>query len=146
MTTTEDDRPPLEQLLDMLVYAPIGLALEAREQLPRYVERGRGQVAMARVLGRFAAAKAEEEAGRIVAAAVEGFSAPPAVPASARSNEGADGIEAAVADYDTLTAAHIVRILPTLNPEQLETVREHEAAGRNRVTVLNRIAQLLETA
>ena len=34
----------LEQALDLFVYAPLGLALTAREELPRLVEKGRQQL------------------------------------------------------------------------------------------------------
>ena len=40
-----------DQLVDLLVYAPVGLALEALDKLPSYVERGKSQV----TLGRFVA-------------------------------------------------------------------------------------------
>ena len=48
-----EDRP-VDQVLDLLVYAPIGFALEARELLPQLVDRGRGQVALMRLAGRMA--------------------------------------------------------------------------------------------
>jgi hypothetical protein len=37
-------RDPLEQLLDMALYAPLGLALSARERLPEFAGRGRREV------------------------------------------------------------------------------------------------------
>lgn len=44
-----DEDKRLEQLLDLLVYAPLGLALEYRDLLPKLAERGRGQVALMRL-------------------------------------------------------------------------------------------------
>ncbi len=35
---------PLEQLLDVALYAPLGLALAARERLPEFAERGRREI------------------------------------------------------------------------------------------------------
>lgn len=58
-----DDDKRLEQLLDLLVYAPLGLALESKELLPKLAERGRGQVALMRLAQRVAA----DSAGRSVA-------------------------------------------------------------------------------
>jgi hypothetical protein len=48
----------LEQALDLFLYAPLGLALSAREELPRLVEKGRKQFSeqatTARVMGEYA--------------------------------------------------------------------------------------------
>jgi hypothetical protein len=56
---------PLDLLLDLLVYAPVGLALVASEELPKLAARGRaqigGQVNMARVLGQFAVAQGRRQ-------------------------------------------------------------------------------------
>lgn len=57
-------KPPVEQAMDLFVYAPLGFVLEAPELLPKLIERGRRQVAMARVLGRFAVEKGEVRAGK----------------------------------------------------------------------------------
>jgi hypothetical protein len=48
-----------------------------------------------------------------------------------------------IADYDDLKAAEVVSLLPELDDDELEEVREREAAGASRATVLNRIDQLL---
>jgi hypothetical protein len=65
-----EQRSPLEQVLDLVVYAPVGLVVVAGEELPRLVEKGRaqltGQIAMARVVGRFAVAQGQREAGKAV--------------------------------------------------------------------------------
>lgn len=61
----EQDRPLIEQALDLLVYAPVGLALEARELMPRLVERGRGQVVLTRLAGRVAAKRGRAEIERV---------------------------------------------------------------------------------
>ena len=53
-TMTNDDDVN-EKLLDALVYAPLGLALEAKDLLPKLAERGRGQVALTRLAGTVAA-------------------------------------------------------------------------------------------
>lgn len=67
----DDDRTPVDWALDLLVYAPLGLALEARSLLPRLVERGRqqvtGQVTMARVVGQFAVQQGRVEAEKRLA-------------------------------------------------------------------------------
>jgi hypothetical protein len=48
-----------------------------------------------------------------------------------------------IADYDELKAAEVVSLLPELDDEELEQVRDREAGGASRATVLNRIDTLL---
>jgi hypothetical protein len=60
------DRPsPVDTLLDLFVYAPVGLALLASEELPKLAAKGRaqigGQLNMARVLGQFAVAQGRRQ-------------------------------------------------------------------------------------
>lgn len=68
-----DKKTPVDLAVDLLVYAPLGLALEARNLLPRLVERGRqqvtGQVGMARVVGQFAVQQGQQEASKRLGAA-----------------------------------------------------------------------------
>lgn len=66
-------KPPLEQALDLFVYAPLGLALVAREDLPALVQRGRRQVEeqvrAARMVGELAVTQGRKEARNAVARA-----------------------------------------------------------------------------
>jgi hypothetical protein len=48
-----------------------------------------------------------------------------------------------IADYDELKVAEIVPLLPELDPDELESVREREQRGANRGTILSRIDHLL---
>jgi hypothetical protein len=48
-----------------------------------------------------------------------------------------------IADYDDLKAAEVVSLLPELDDDELEEVREREERTAGRATVLNRIDQLL---
>ena len=60
-----DQRSPLENALDLLVYAPVGLALTVAEELPKLAAKGRaqvqGQVTIARMVGQFAVAQGRKE-------------------------------------------------------------------------------------
>lgn len=56
-----NDRSLLSSVADVVVYAPLGLALDLGSLLPRLVERGRTQVAMARMMGEFAVRKGTED-------------------------------------------------------------------------------------
>ena len=65
MTASDPDhKASVEAALDLLVYAPLGLALEARTLMPTLIERGRNQVTMARMVGRFAVQQGQVEATR----------------------------------------------------------------------------------
>ena len=48
-----------------------------------------------------------------------------------------------IAEYDDLKAAEVVSLLPELDDDELEDVRDREERGANRATVINRIDQLL---
>jgi hypothetical protein len=56
----------LEAALDVFVYAPIGFLLDAREVVPKLAERGRGQVTLARLFGRYALQLGQAEAERVL--------------------------------------------------------------------------------
>jgi hypothetical protein len=53
-----EERSPAERLLEVLVFAPAGLAITAAEEFPRLVEKGKhrieGQLHAARLVGQFA--------------------------------------------------------------------------------------------
>jgi hypothetical protein len=49
-----DDRSPIDQALDLLFYAPIGLALNAEELVGQMAVRGRQSVAAAKFIGQMA--------------------------------------------------------------------------------------------
>lgn len=61
---SDPNKPSVEAALDLLVYAPLGFALEARTLLPTLVERGRNQVTMARMIGQFAVHQGQVEANK----------------------------------------------------------------------------------
>lgn len=56
---------PLDAALDLLLYAPVGLAVTAAEELPKMAAKGRTrvntQLMMARVVGQFAVARGRQE-------------------------------------------------------------------------------------
>ena len=107
----------IDQLSDLLIYAPLGLALEARDLVPKLVERGRGQVALLR----FASKVANKQ----------------------KSDSGNTKPTLPIANYDSYSAADLIKMLATLTKSQLQAILEYEKANRNRQTVINRINQLL---
>lgn len=69
MTESEPDASPkspaeavIEHALETFVYAPIGLIFEGGSLLPQLVEKGRNQVTMARMIGKFALEQGRVEA------------------------------------------------------------------------------------
>lgn len=89
-----DRKSPLDQALELLVYAPLGLALTARDQLPSLIERGRQQVnsqlGLARMMGQYAVAEGEkkvragaEQVASTVGTLLDQAQAPPATTAVA---------------------------------------------------------------
>jgi hypothetical protein len=99
-STPPDPAKVLEAALDVFVYAPIGFAFDAREVVPKLVERGRNQVALARLFGRYAMSRGQAEAERILT----NRKATPAAPTT-----GTDvGVDADVDPTDEPTVAPIV--------------------------------------
>jgi hypothetical protein len=60
-----DEKNPIEQALDVLVYAPLGFVFSAGELFPSLVEKGRSQLSMAKMVGQFAVQQGQTEAGKV---------------------------------------------------------------------------------
>lgn len=160
MAAKRDDSTPADQLVDLLVYAPVGIALEAVDNLPKFIERGRSQVTLGRFVARAAAKKGTStieslgervvhEAGQVI---VDLFgidlNPDPVVPEpeeTPRSEPAAD-TTLPIDNYDSQAAAQIVKLLAQLTPEEREAIAAHEENGRNRVTILRKIEQLRDAA
>ena len=137
-----------EQILDLVVYAPIGLALEARELLPKLADRGRGQVALARLAGKVAADRSQSDARSFVGQVIEAFGTALAGEAGdppAHDDPKADlddDASLAVDSYDSLSAPQLLPHLAPLSEVELDEILVYEQAHRSRATVINRIRQL----
>jgi hypothetical protein len=164
-------RKIVEELVDYLVYAPVGLASTVLEEMPGLVEKGRSRLTMARTIGQFAVAMgrqrvektiADRRAGRPHPADEEPAPGPgPDEPSGAEpAQDPAKGDEAgesgaahaaaasadlAIPGYDALAASQVVQRLAGLSTEELEAVRAYEEATRGRRTILGRIDQLAES-
>ncbi|HUF32374.1 MAG TPA: hypothetical protein VMN58_04100 [Acidimicrobiales bacterium] len=61
-----NDKTPLDRALDVVLFAPVGLALAARELLPDLADRGRqqltNQATMAKMVGQFAVQQGQVQA------------------------------------------------------------------------------------
>ena len=78
-----EQRSALDNALDLLVYAPVGFALTAAEEIPKLAAKGRaqvqGQITIARMVGQFAFAQGRKEIEKRF-----GVAPPPPAPAPAR--------------------------------------------------------------
>jgi hypothetical protein len=165
-----DRKSPIEQAMDLFVYAPLGLLFNAEEVIPQLVEKGRQQVSAARIFGRFAvqqggaeaskalgkvqkqAAAAAEQLGRGRPSSAGGAAAAdrraPAEPATTVRTEARSAqpdtspVTLAIPDYQSLSASQVVPRLAGLADAELEAVRTYEVAHRGRKTILSKIAQL----
>jgi hypothetical protein len=89
-------KPPLEQVIDLVVYAPVGAFVAARDQLPELIEKGRKQVtnqlSLARFVGQFAVTQGQKElqrlAGQVAQQASQMFRRPPGAPGAPGAPEG----------------------------------------------------------
>lgn len=146
----EDHDDPVDRLLDLFVYAPIGLLTVSSDHLDEFVTKGRQRAAMARTLGAFALAGADDRIGRSMAdleamareffrIVVENTSMRPEGTAGAST---ARSVEDVIPDYDDLTAKQVIERLGDLDRADLDIVEAHERAHRNRSTILARIGRL----
>ena len=147
-----EDRP-VDQVLDLLVYAPIGFALEARELLPQLVDRGRGQVALMRLAGRMASQQTPD--GDVtdtlrqgIGIVIDGLStllgtdeSSSDAPAAPTTGSVLAGVP--IPGYEEMTAREIVALLAGRPIDELLTIRTYEKANRGRSTIINRVEQLL---
>lgn len=161
MAAKRDDSNPTDQLVDLFVYAPVGIALEAVDNLPKFIERGRSQVTLGRFVARAAAKKGTStieslgervvhEAGQVIVDVFGIDLTPdsdedePVVAPRPESVPTDDDLP--IANYDSQAAAQIVKLLVQLSPDEREIIAAHEEAGRGRVTILRKIEQLREAA
>ncbi len=157
-STSEPASDPVERLLDMFLYAPIGFLSKSAESVPELAKRGRTQAANARVVGQFALGTTNAKARTALAEAqqhVHAFlniiadSAKPSrsqasaeTPSSgAAENDNASVLAGVIADYDALTAVQIFPLLADLSPTELQQISDYEQSHRARKTVLARIRQ-----
>jgi hypothetical protein len=159
----QSHKSPLRRTLDVLLVAPIGVAVSVVEEIPELIAEGRRrleqQLGNALFVGRFVVTQKQRE----LSARLEDLLGHSEPPAAAETNGRAEPVPAppgperpapdpaaaaivggALADYDTLSASQVVRRLESLGPEELDAVRRYEASTRNRRTILNRAGQLLE--
>ena len=163
----DDGRSALEQVADAVLYAPLGLALEARRLFPEMAARGRRQILFTRTIGKYAVRRGRRRVDEILGTGLAVVSA--FLPTGGEPEPGADEVEhetaadlptrlvtgatepaeagpdpaeLAIPDYDNLSAFQVMPRLEALDPTDLDAVRAYEESTRGRRTILNKIAQL----
>lgn len=68
----DENSPGVNQLLDMFIYAPIGLLYEYPDVLPQLVKKGKSQVQIAKVMGEFALRKGQADPAAFAAESLAG--------------------------------------------------------------------------
>jgi hypothetical protein len=143
-----NDRSAPEQLADWVLFAPLGLALEARRLFPEMAARGRRQILFTRTVGKYALRR-----GLVNGLLPTDAAAPPAEATIGTANNlvavdnlpadiSPDSDHLAIPDYDNLSAFQVMPRLEALDPTDLDAVRAYEESTRGRRTILNKIAQL----
>ncbi|MEM7092924.1 MAG: hypothetical protein AAF567_07970 [Actinomycetota bacterium] len=136
-----EERSPVDRLLDVAVYAPLGLALDFRRVVPELAQAGRRQVAFSRSLGKAAlstigkaaAARGGEPTSKTGASSTK----PDASTTPTDSSTPANADDRAVIEgYDGLNAREIIALSSAASPAQRRWMRQREAANKKRKTVL----------
>jgi len=87
MTESPAPKSPVDLWLDLVLFAPAGFLVDARELVPKLAERGREQLdvqlRVARMIGKFAVRKGQSEVGKMVGRLVGRPEPAPRQPASA---------------------------------------------------------------
>lgn len=161
-----NDRSAVVDLaLDVLVYAPLGAAVQARRLIPELARVGREHLDQRlpgyRAVGELAVDQLKQQAGARLGAWVPGgdddgpapatdplAGAPTAPSPPAGGEPPASAVRPApdlpIDDYDELSAVQVLPNLTALDATELEAIAAHERANRSRRTILGRIDQLLE--
>lgn len=132
-TANDNGNDPLidvAAVANTVLYAPLGLALEARTLMPRFIERGRNQVAMAKMIGQFAVRKGSEDVAagllsgqeRLVGLlATFGVGGPPTDPVGGSASGGPDlsSSQDSVRPEANRATPHAVEVAEGIDPADL---------------------------
>ena len=143
-------RPLVERVLDVVVYAPIGLLGQLQEDVPKFAAQGRqkfeNRVQVAKFIGQMSVTYGRQELTKRLAERRASGSADhdlAAVPEEPQPTPAETVVVPVPFDgYDTMAASHIVQQLRTMTPAELDTVSAYEARHRNRRTVLAKVEQM----
>lgn len=147
MNSGSKDQPstPLDRLLDLGVYAPLGLALEFQRLFPELAEAGRKQVNFSRSLGKAAlgTVMASRNSGARTASAKNSSPSEKASEAQAKSpktdKRASSKSTVGIDGYGGLTAKDVIAIVRVSDEDTLAWIVRTESAAKSRVTVLRAV-------
>ena len=140
-----DQRPLRDRVLDLVVYAPVGVLRRLREDLPELIESGRREVTdrvrVAHWIGEMAVTYGRTELQRRVSSSAStthsSTTGIDVTDSEASSPQPFDG-------YDELPADRLVQLLSKFPASELAIIRLYEQKQRGRRTVLAKIDQLID--
>jgi hypothetical protein len=134
-------RSPFDAALDLLVFAPLGLAVTAAEEIPRLAARGRaeltGQFGIARLIGQLAVGQGHQHPSRTMAPEPDRPDHPPtwaSRPAATRPDRVPDAPDAGVAAGPDLSGPDGRGVGRSPGPPPGEGIEPPEVAGTADVT------------
>lgn len=140
-------RPLASKVLDLAVYAPVGLAVQLSEDLPNLVATGRTRVRervqVARWVGEMAVTYGRAELEKRLTAAAANPVLEPMVHLPLAAVADHEPSPPPFEGYNELAAAQVVQLLARLPHTELVLIREYERGHRARRTVLAKLDQLL---
>ena len=135
-----DQRPLHERVLNIAVFAPVGLLRRLRDDLPGVVASGRREVEdrvrVARWVGEMSVTYGRAELKRKLAAS-NARGVTEVIEAETKATPPFEG-------YDELPADRLVQLLAKLPASELAMIRLYEQSQRARRTVLAKIDQLID--
>lgn len=142
-------RPLASKVLDLAVYAPVGLVVQLSSDLPNLVATGRARVhervQVARWVGEMAVTYGRAELEKRLTAAAENPVLEPVVHVPLAVVAAHEPSPPPFEGYNELAAAQVVQLLVRLPHAELLLVQDYEQAHRARRTVLAKLDQLLGT-
>lgn len=142
-----EQRPLIEKVLDIVVYAPVGLALQLHSDLDTVVTSGRTRVServqVARWIGEMAVTYGRRELEKRMASVSVEVVAVESVVIEAVAPVVSPTVAPPFEGYQSLAAAQVVQLLGRLPADELAQVRAYESANRGRRTILAKLDQLL---
>jgi len=143
-------RPLLAKVLDAVVFAPVGLVVQLREDVPALVASGRShvqnRVQVARWVGEMAVTYGRQELEkRLTSTAAAHPSLEPVVHAPLAVVAAHQPSPPPFEGYDQLAATQVVQLLARLPHAELVLIHQYETAHRGRRTILAKLEQLEAT-
>jgi len=141
-----DQRPFIEKVLDIALYAPVGLAVQLQSDLSTFISSGRTRVServqVARWVGEMTVTYGRRELEkRMAGAAVAPVAGAPAIEPQLVVE--IPPLTPPFDGYQHLAAAQVVQLLGRLPVYELAAIRTYERANRRRRTILAKLDQLL---